>query len=107
MTMPYSPGFYMDFKKRFPEVVEANDVLVDRCSKQGPLDKKSQYLIKLGISIGINSESAVSQYARLALQEKTSVDELRHAVLMAATIAGLPATLAAMNWVEEVIKQTK
>ena len=105
--MSYSPGAYMDFKEKFPKVTEANDVLVDRCSKEGPLEKKSQWLIKLGISIGIHSESAVRQYARQALKEKTSEAELRQAVLMAATIAGFPATLAAMNWVEEVINKTK
>ena len=105
--MPYLPEPYKDFKKQFPKVAEAYDVLADRCNKQGPLDKKCQRLIKLGIAIGINSEGAVRSHARRALNEKISAAELRHAVLMAGTTAGFPTMIAAMKWVEEVIKKTK
>jgi 4-carboxymuconolactone decarboxylase len=105
--MPYLPEVYKDFKKQFPKVAEAYDVLADRCNKQGPLDKKCQRLIKLGIAIGINSEGAVRSHARRALNEKISPDELRHAVLMATTTAGFPTMIAALKWVEEVIKKTK
>jgi len=105
--MSYLPEIYKDFKKRFPKVAKAYDALGDSCNDQGPLDKKCQRLIKLGISIGINSEGAVRSHARQALGEGVSVSELRHAVLMATTTAGFPTMIAAMKWVEEVIKKAK
>jgi 4-carboxymuconolactone decarboxylase len=106
--MQYLSEIYKDFKKQFPKIAEAYDVLADSCNRQGPLDKKCQRLIKLGISIGINSEGAVRSHARQALEEGISADEIRHAVLMATTTAGFPAMIASMKWVDEVIrKQTK
>src|SRR4030042_2546952 len=103
VSMPYLPEVYKGFKKQFPKVAEAYDVLADRCNKQGPLDKKCQRLIKLGIAIGINSEGAVRSHARTGLKQGITVKELRHAVLMATTTAGFPTMIAAMKWVEEVI----
>ena len=105
--MSYLPEVYKDFKKQFPKVAQAYDVLGDSCNKQGPLDKKCQRLIKLGIAIGINSEGAVRSHARRALEEGISAGELRHAVLMATTTAGFPIMIAAMKWVDEVIKKAK
>ena len=105
--MPYLPEVYKDFKKQFPKVAAAYDELGDSCNKQGPLDKKCQRLIKLGIAIGINSEGGVRSHARRALEEGISAKELRHAVLMATTIAGFPTMIAAMKWVDEVIKKSK
>jgi 4-carboxymuconolactone decarboxylase len=105
--MPYLPEIYKDFKKQFPKVAAAYDALADVCNKQGPLDKKCQRLIKLGIAIGINSEGAVRSHARQAMEEGISADEVRHAVLMATTTAGFPTMIAAMKWVEEVISKAK
>lgn len=105
--MSYLPEIYKDFQKQFPKVAEAYDVLAERCNKQGPLDKKCQRLVKLGIAIGITSEGAVRSHARRALEEGISADELRHTVLMATTTAGFPTMIAAMKWVEEVIAKAK
>ena len=105
--MPYLPEIYKDFQGQFPKVARAYDELAESCSKQGPLDKKCQRLIKLGIAIGINSEGAVRSHARRALEEGITVKELRHAVLMATTTAGFPTMIAAMKWVEEVIQKAK
>ena len=104
--MPYLPKVYKDFQKQFPKVAKAYDALAQSCVQGGPLDKKSQRLIKLGISIGVNSEGAVRSHARRALEEGITADELRHSVLMATTTAGFPVMIAAMKWVEEVIAKT-
>jgi len=105
--MPYLPVVYKDFQKQFPRIARAYDELAQSCTKQGPLNKKCQRLIKLGIAIGISSEGAVRSHARRALEEGISAKELRHAVLMAMTTAGFPTMIAAMKWVEEVIKKAK
>jgi alkylhydroperoxidase/carboxymuconolactone decarboxylase family protein YurZ len=105
--MSYLPEIYKDFKKQFPEVAQAYVALGNSCNKQGPLDKRCQRLIKLGIAIGINSEGGVRSHARRALEEGISADEIRHAVLMATTTAGFSTMIASMKWVEEVIKKSK
>jgi len=104
--MSYLPEIYTEFKEQFPEIAKAYDALAVTCHQWGPLDKKTRRLIKLGIAIGLSSEGAVRSHARRALEEGVSPDELRHTVLMALTTAGFPTMIAAMKWVEEVIKKS-
>ena len=49
--MPYLPVVYKDFQKQFPRIARAYDELAQSCTKQGPLNKKCQRLIKLGIAL--------------------------------------------------------
>ncbi len=102
--MSYLPEVYKDFVKQYPEVSKAYDALADSCHEHGPLDKKERRLVKLGIAVGLGSEGAVKSHARRALAEGISADEVRHAVLLALTTIGFPTMVAAMKWVEEVIK---
>ena len=103
----YLPEIYQEFKQQFPEVAKAYDALAVNCHEWGPLDKKTRRLVKLGIAIGLSSEGGVRSHARRALAEGVSADELRHAVLMACTTAGFPTMIAAMKWVEEVVKKSE
>jgi len=101
--MRYSPKYYEELKKRFPKVAASFDKLAQNCSQAGPLDKKTQHLVKLGIAIGIGSEGDVQNLATQALAEGISPDELRHAVLLSVTTAGFPMMIASTQWVEEII----
>jgi alkylhydroperoxidase/carboxymuconolactone decarboxylase family protein YurZ len=103
--MNYLPDIYKEFKQQFPEIAKAYDELAVQSHSWGPLEKKTRRLIKLGIAMGLNSEGGVRSHARRALEEGISVDELRHAVLMAFTTAGFPTMIAAMKWVDEVIEK--
>jgi 4-carboxymuconolactone decarboxylase len=105
--MGYLPEVFKDFIKQYPEVNKSYDTLANVCHKAGPLDKKTRRLIKLGVSIGLNSEGAVRSHARRALEEGITPDELRHAVLLSFTTTGFPIMIAAYGWVEEVISQNK
>jgi 4-carboxymuconolactone decarboxylase len=105
--MGYLPDLYKDFIKRYPEINKAYDVLANSCHKAGPLDKKTRRLVKLGISIGLNSEGGVRSHARRAVEEGISPDEVRHAVLLAFTTAGFPYMISAHKWVEEVLEKFK
>ena len=101
----YLPRVYMNFTKNYPEVSKAYASLSDSCNNAGPLDAKTQRLIKLGISIGINSEGAVRSHARRAIAEGISADEVRHVVLLGLTTAGFHHMMAAYKWVEEVLEK--
>lgn len=101
--MKYSPKYYKDLKKRYPEVARSHDQLAQDCAKAGPLNKKTQHLVKLGIAIGIGSEGDVQNLTAQALADGISPDEIRHAVLLSVTTAGFPAMIVAMQWAEEII----
>lgn len=105
--MSYLPDVYQEFKQQFPDIAMAYDELAVKCHSWGPLDKKTRRLIKLGVAIGLNSEGGVRSHARRALEEGITTDELRHAVILAFTTAGFPTMIAAMKWVDEVIKNQK
>jgi 4-carboxymuconolactone decarboxylase len=75
------------------------------CRKAGPLDEKTQNLIKLGIALGANSRGAVMSSTRKALDSGASRQEVIHAVMLGLTTTGFPNMIAAMGWVEEVISQ--
>ena len=101
--MTYLPEVYQDFQRKFPEIAKAYDDLAVKCHSGGPLDEKTRRLIKLGVSIGLNSEGGVRSHARRALDSGITAEELRHTVLLAFTTAGFPTMIAAMKWVDEVI----
>ena len=101
--MKYSPKYYKDLKKRYPEVAKCFDQLGQDCAKAGPLNKKTQLLVKLGVAIGIGSEGDVQNLTIHALADGVKPDEIRHAVLLSVTTAGFPAMIVAMQWVEEII----
>jgi 4-carboxymuconolactone decarboxylase len=100
----YLPDIYQEFRAQFPEIAVAYDELAVKCHGWGPLNEKTRRLVKLGVAIGMNSEGGVRSHARRALDEGVTPDELRHAVILAFTTTGFPAMIAALKWVEEVIR---
>ena len=103
--MKYSPEYYADFKKKYPDVAQDFDKLAQDCHKAGPLDAKNRRLVKLGIAIGIGSEGDVQSHVLQALDEGITPDEIRHAVLQSLTTAGFPQMIVAMRWAEEIINR--
>jgi alkylhydroperoxidase/carboxymuconolactone decarboxylase family protein YurZ len=101
--MKYSPKYFNEFKKRYPGVARSFDRLGAECAKAGPIDEKTQHLIKLGVATALGHEGNVQKLAKRALEDGVSPDAIRQAVLLSTTTAGFPTMLAAMQWVEEVI----
>jgi 4-carboxymuconolactone decarboxylase len=102
----YLPKIYEKFSGKFPEVFNDFKKLGQTCRETGPLDQKTQDLIKLGIAIGANSRGAVMSNTRKALETGATADEIAHAVLLALTTTGFPNMIAALQWVDEVIQET-
>jgi alkylhydroperoxidase/carboxymuconolactone decarboxylase family protein YurZ len=105
--MKYSPKYFREFQKRYPNVAKSFDQLGADCAKAGPIDKKTQYLIKLGIAVGLGHEGNVQKLTMKALADGVSPDEIRQAVLLSTTTAGFPTMIVAMQWVEEIIAAKK
>jgi alkylhydroperoxidase/carboxymuconolactone decarboxylase family protein YurZ len=55
--------------------------------------------------MGANSRGAVMSSTRKALEAGASAEEISHTVLLALTTTGFPNMIAAMGWVDEVLKE--
>jgi len=98
---PKPPRAFDEFSGVFPKLREAWDILGD-ASSDGPLDERTQRLIKLGIAIGAMREGAVHSSARKALGLGITTDELHQVVALAASIIGLPSSVAVYTWIRDV-----
>ena len=101
------PGWYLEQKKRYPEVFGAYESLGAACRASGPLDRKSAALVKLAIAVGTRHEGAVHSHVRRCLEAGATIDECRHVVILATTTIGFPAMMAALSWVEDVAAPDK
>jgi len=101
------PRAYMDFQRRFQAVGEAADRLGTLCREAGPLDPKTQELVKLGIAIGGRAEGAVHSHARRALEAGATPEEIYHVTALAITTAGFPTAVAAFTWVEDTLRKRR
>lgn len=98
----YLPDVYVRFRERHPEVAAALDQL-GAAGAVGPLDERTQRLVKLGIAIGAQAQGAVRSNVRKALAMGVSVDEIHHVAVLAITTAGFPTAVAALRWVDDVV----
>ena len=103
----YLPKPYEAFSEKHPELIKQYQELGKACREAGPLDAKSQELVKLGLAIGTNSRGGVMSAARKALAAGATTDEITHAVILAMTTTGFPNMIAALSWVNEVVDKQK
>ena len=101
----YLPKPFKHFKENFPDIHEQYEQLATACREHGPLDQKTQDLVKLGISIGQNSKGGVMSHTRKALAAGATEAEIHHAILLSLTTVGFPAMIAAMRWAGEVLEK--
>ncbi|MCX6152922.1 MAG: carboxymuconolactone decarboxylase family protein [Candidatus Kapabacteria bacterium] len=101
------PKRYLRFQNEFPEVATAYEQMGDAVHKSGPLDDKTRALIKLAISTGARMEGAVHSHARKAFKTGCTSEEMRHAVMLALPTIGLPSTMAALSWVDDILDDKK
>lgn len=99
----YLPQIYEKFSREFSDITEKYKQLGVACRSAGPLDEKTQDLVKLGIAIGLGSQGAVRSHTRKALAAGASGDEILHVVVLSLTTTGFPSMIAALGWVEEVL----
>jgi 4-carboxymuconolactone decarboxylase len=102
-TMAELPRPFQRFTRDNPAVARAYEALGEACAKAGPLDARTRELVKLGMAIGGRMEGAVHAHARRALEAGATLEQIRHVVALAAPTVGLPTTVAAFTWVEDVL----
>jgi alkylhydroperoxidase/carboxymuconolactone decarboxylase family protein YurZ len=98
--MSKPPAAHQQFVRRFPRLGKAWD-LVNQEGGEGPLDAKTQRLLKLGVAIGAKREGAVHSGVRKAKDAGASLAEMEQVVALAASTVGFPAAVAVWSWVRE------
>jgi alkylhydroperoxidase/carboxymuconolactone decarboxylase family protein YurZ len=88
--------------RRYPDLWSAYAGLGEACADAGPLDARTQRLIKLALAIGAASEGATHSHARRALKEGIAADELRQVALLAIPTLGFPRAVAALTWIDDL-----
>ena len=105
--MSKPPKRFQKFTKDYQKVAQAYETLGDEVHAAGPLDEKTRALVKLGISVGARLEGAVHSHVRKALAVGAKPDELRHVALLSLPTIGLPSMMAALSWIDDVLKESR
>lgn len=103
MTKEKLPKNYLKFKAKFSKVWSAYDNLGETLKKEGPLDKKTQELVKLAYAVAIASEGATHSHTRRALKEGATREEILHAAVLGITTIGFPRAMAGFSWINDVL----
>ena len=103
MSEPHIPRVYLGFRDAFPDVATALDQLATQAASAGPLDERTQRLIKLGMAIASESPGAVRSNVRKALTAGDTKAQIRHVAVLAITTCGFPTAVAGTEWIEEVL----
>jgi 4-carboxymuconolactone decarboxylase len=100
--LPPPPSAYDRFTKRFPDLEKAWEHMA-LAGQSGPLDEHTQRLVKLGVAIGAFREGSVHAGTRKAVAMGIEDEALEQVVALAAGTIGMPATVAAFQWVRDVL----
>ncbi len=99
-TKSEPPAAHKAFVARYPRLGKAWDLLNEE-GAAGPLDAKTQRLVKLAIALGAMREGAVHAGVRKARDVGASVAEIEQVVALAASTIGLPSAVAVWTWVRD------
>jgi alkylhydroperoxidase/carboxymuconolactone decarboxylase family protein YurZ len=95
------PATFKDFVAEYPALGKAHQDAARAVEKAGPLNTKSQFLIKIGICVGAGLESALRSHVRRALVAGATHAEIDQAILLGMNTVGFPRTVAAWSWAQK------
>ena len=95
---PKLPGTYREIASKFSELTEAHAQMSRAAEHAGPLDARSQALVKIGMCVGAGLESALRSHVRRAMEQGVTREQIEHAIMLGMTTCGFPATAAAYAW---------
>ena len=101
------PSRYQEAKARYPEVLSSYESFGAAIERAGPLSRREQRLVKLGLAFGARMEGAAHSAVRKALDAGLSPEELEHAALLSMSTLGFPNGIAFLGWVEDVTGKMK
>ncbi|MBI6546774.1 MAG: carboxymuconolactone decarboxylase family protein [Cyanobacteria bacterium NC_groundwater_1444_Ag_S-0.65um_54_12] len=102
--MAEAPKAYQQFVTQYPAVGAAYEQLGDAAMAAGPLDRKVQRLIKLGMAIAARQQGGTHAQVRAALKQGATKEELYQVALLGITTLGFPAANTGMCWIRDVLE---
>jgi alkylhydroperoxidase/carboxymuconolactone decarboxylase family protein YurZ len=106
MSFESLPPIVESVAREHPVVWEAYNQLGKAAAEAGPLDVRSERLVKLAIAVGAGREGAVHSHVHRGLDSGLGPAELRHVALLAITTIGWPAAIAALTWIDDAVQGT-
>ena len=100
--LPTPPAAFLRFADQYPELAAAWETTA-QAGQQGPLDRTTVRLVKLGVAIGALREGSVHAGVRKALAQGITPEELNQVVALAAGTIGFPAAVAVHTWIHDVV----
>src|SRR5688500_9620321 len=101
------PDVLAEFAGEYPQVWAAYNRLGNAVAEAGPLDEKSQRLVKLAIAIGSQRQGAVHSHTRRALAAGCTPEEIVQVGILAITTVGWPGAFAAICWMKDTLEKQK
>ncbi|GMV82529.1 MAG: hypothetical protein AMXMBFR7_37130 [Planctomycetota bacterium] len=100
------PRRYLEAQTRFPRVLEAYEQFGKALETAGPLSKRDQRLVKLGLAFGAKLEGASHSAVRKGMDVGLAPRELEHAALLAMTTLGFAHGMTCLCWVQDVSQKS-
>ena len=97
------PDIIEGIRAEHPEVWDAYTALEEKSAGAGPLDKKTQRLVKLALALGAREEGAVHSHTRRGLKQGLTRAELLHVAYLGVTTLGWPHATAGRSWILDVV----
>jgi alkylhydroperoxidase/carboxymuconolactone decarboxylase family protein YurZ len=98
------PPTVEEYARKHPEIWEAYNRLGELAAKAGPLDARTERLVKLAIAVGAGLQGAVHSHTRRGLDAGLSREEMEHVATLAITTTGWPRAMAAISWINESLE---
>lgn len=100
--MKDTPKPYARFRAKFPKILEKNEELGTYIHEHGgPLDERTRWLIKLGISAAGRHQTGVTTHAAKARAAGATEEEIIHALLLVIPTCGFPTFMEAYDQVAD------
>ena len=106
MLQDQLPEIVQKLAEQHPHVWDAYNKLGQAAAEAGPLDAKTERLVKLALAVGAGLEGAVHSHVRRGLAAGVTPEELQHVALLGMTTVGWPSAIAALSWIREEIEKT-
>ena len=107
MTNDELPSIVQATAEQYPQVWDAYNDLGRAAAEAGPLDAKTERLVKLAIAVGASLEGAVRSHTRRGLAAELTKDEMKHVALLGITTVGWPTAIAGFSWIVDELEKAE
>jgi alkylhydroperoxidase/carboxymuconolactone decarboxylase family protein YurZ len=107
MSQDSLPAIVERFARQHEGVWDAYNKLGEAAAEAGPLDMKTERLVKLAIAVGARLQGAVCAHVRRGLAVGLTRQEIEHVAILAITTVGWPSALAAFSWIEDEMEKRR